>query len=190
MPIPPIYVDIVPLHVGWVHDSRQHMQNARHCSPAFAIFDPDQFRTIPESRFVLWARRLVVPSVFLKNVPVLPQLFISPPDDRRWSIIHTMHPNCRTLFLVCSDHSDTFHYTLDTLQVPFSLLSTRSISQVLRLCRATPFAPKTRFLIISPQMSGVNNVYFTSTATVDLGRTVYPTQTVLVLCKNSKKTWL
>ena len=65
--------------------------------------------------------------------------------------------------LVCSDHSGTFHYTLDTLQVHFSLLSARSKSQVLGLCRATPFAPKTRFLIISPQMSVVQNVYFRCT---------------------------
>jgi hypothetical protein len=63
------------------------------------MFDPNQFRTIPESRFVLRARLPVVPSVFLKNVPVLPQRYISPPDDRRWSIIHTMHPYGRTLFL-------------------------------------------------------------------------------------------
>jgi hypothetical protein len=62
--------------------------------------------------------------------------------------------------LVCSEHSDTSQYTLDTLNVPFSLLSTRSMSQVLRMCRATPSAPKTRFLIITPQMSAVKNVCF------------------------------
>ena len=81
----------------------------------------------------------------------------------RVAAMRLMSPSTASLRLpplVCSDHSDTFHYTLDTLQVPFSLLSTRSISQVLRMYRATPFAPKTRFLIISPQKSVVHNVYF------------------------------
>ncbi len=184
MPIPPIYVDIVPLHVGWVHDSRQHMQNVRHRNPAFAIFHPNQLRTIPESRCVLRARLPVVASVFLKNVPVLPQLFICSwwqtlkhntrhapklqyalsrtilpciqracpipswtstlgkcqynfllpfPAFFAWKLhkirvatMRLMSPSTASLRLpplVCSDHSDTFHYTIDTLQVPFSLLS-------------------------------------------------------------------
>ena len=84
----------------------------------------------------------------------------------RVATMRLMSPSTASLRLpplVCSDHSDTFHYTLDTLQVPFSLLSAWSKSQVLGLCRATPFAPKTRFLIISPQMSVVQNVYFRCT---------------------------
>ena len=222
MPIPTIYVDFVPLHVGRVHDSRQHMRNVRHCSPAFAIFNPHQFRIIAESHFVLRARLPVVPSVFLKmylsfrnstlallmtdagacivhamhpyggrlflrqsfpafnrHVRSLPELqrlvdiniiFVAFPAFFGWKLhkirVATMRltsPSTASLLLpplVCSDHFDTSHYTL---QVPFSLLWTRSISQVLRMCRATPFAPKTRFLIITPQMSGVKNVYFRCT---------------------------
>jgi hypothetical protein len=50
------------------------MENVRHTSPTLAIFTPNQFRTIAESRFVLQARLSVVPIVFPKNIPALAQL--------------------------------------------------------------------------------------------------------------------
>ena len=74
------------------------MQHLRHPYPALAILEPHQFRTITKSRFVLRARLPVVRSVFLKNVPVLSQLYISPGYDRRWGIVHTLHPDIRELF--------------------------------------------------------------------------------------------
>jgi hypothetical protein len=63
------------------------MQIVRYRSPALAIF-----QTIAESRFVLQARLpSVVGVVFLSNITVLAQLYISPPDDGTWGIVHAVH---------------------------------------------------------------------------------------------------
>ncbi len=92
-------------------ESWQHMpmQDARHRSPALTIFYPDQFRALGESRFVLRARLPVVGIVYLKNIPVLAQLSICLPDDRRWCIVHTMNPYYLFMnYIPQAYHSDPF----------------------------------------------------------------------------------
>ena len=50
--------------------------------------------------------------------------------------------------LGCFDEFDTSHYTLDTLQLPNSLLSNPSLPPISQTCRPTPFPPKTWSVII------------------------------------------
>ncbi len=62
--------------------------------------------------------------------------------------------------LDCCKEFDTTHYTLDTLQLPISLLSNLCLPPISQTCRATLFPPKTWSVIISPHTSGVKIVYY------------------------------
>ena len=64
--------------------------------------------------------------------------------------------------LDCCKEFDTTHYTLDTLQLPNSLLSNLCLPPISQTCRATPFPPKTWSVIISPQTAGVKIVCYRS----------------------------
>ncbi len=62
--------------------------------------------------------------------------------------------------LDCCKEFDTTHYTLDTLQLPNSLLSNLCLPQISQTCRATPFPPKTWSVLISSHTPGVKIIYY------------------------------
>ena len=62
----------------------------------------------------------------------------------------------------CSSEFDATHYTLDTLQLPNSLLSNLCLPPISQTCRATPFPPKTWSVIISTQTAGIKIVCYRS----------------------------
>ena len=64
--------------------------------------------------------------------------------------------------LGCCKEFDTTHYTLDTLQLPNSLLSNLCLPPISQTCRATPFPPKTWSVIISTQTAGIKIVCYRS----------------------------